>query len=252
MINFQKLCMDISIIASGSNGNSTLVESKDTTVLIDAGKSGKEIESRLKKMGKSLENLDAILVTHSHSDHTQAVGILARKYNVPAYMQSATKYELKEKLGKLDVKTFKHNFKVNNLEIKPVATMHDVVSTGFVINKFGLFTDTGIVTKQMENAIPKLKSILLESNHDVDMLLNGPYPYYLKKRIMSDSGHLNNSHASEFIQNHGKHLSTVLLGHLSGTNTTLKMTKGTFETIVKHKLNYEVLNRNRQSGMFNL
>lgn len=244
--------MKISVIASGSNGNSTLVENKDTTILIDAGKSGKEIELRLKKMGKSLENLNAILLTHSHSDHAQSVGVLARKYNVSAYMQSATKYELGDKLGTLDIKTFKHEFKINNLSIKPIPTMHDVVSTGFVIDKFGIFTDTGIVTKQMENTIPKLKSILLESNHDVDLLLQGPYPYYLKQRIMSESGHLNNFDAANFIQSHGKHLDMVLLGHLSGTNTTQELTKSTYESIVKHKINYQVLDRKKESGTWDV
>lgn len=240
--------MKISVIASGSNGNSCLVEHKNTQILIDAGKSAKEIELRMNSLGKSLENVDAIILSHNHSDHTQGIGPICRRYNVPVYMTKEVYAYAKHNLGKVDAKFFNKNFKINNLTINPIKTSHDVPSCGFVIDKFGLFTDTGIITNQMQSAIKNLKGILLESNHDIDMLINGPYPAFLKQRIFSDNGHLSNIHASQFIKEHGKHIELTLLGHLSENNNTVDITKQTFESIVKKKIEYSVLNRNKESG----
>jgi len=202
--------MEISVIASGSNGNCCLVEDKGSSVLIDAGKSCKEIESRLNHLGKSLENASAVLLTHSHIDHSQSVSVISRKYNLPVYMTQKV-YEETPGLGEFELKKFSldHAFNVNKLSIRPVLTSHDVSSCGFIIGKFGLFTDTGIVTKQIEASMGKLKGVLLESNYDIDMLINGKYPYFLKQRIMSDKGHLSNIHASQLIKKNQK----ALIGH---------------------------------------
>ena len=126
-------------------------------------------------------------------------------------------------LKKIKRKVFSVNkdFKVGNLVVKPIITSHDVSSCGFVFGNFGIMTDTGVVTQQMIDVFPKLKGVLLESNHDIDMLLNGHYPYYLKQRILSSHGHLNNIDASSLVQNHGKNLNFALLGHLSGNNNTV-------------------------------
>ena len=172
------MVMEVSVIASGSNGNCCLVENKGSSILIDAGKSCREIEYRMNKLGKSLENVDGILLSHSHIDHFQGIGPISRKYNVPVYTTKDT-YELcKDRIGEIKVKNFGLNksFKVAGMEIKPIKTCHDVPSCGFVVGKFGLFTDTGHITKQMEAAIGKLNGVLLESNHDIDMLINGSYP----------------------------------------------------------------------------
>lgn len=242
--------MEISVIASGSNGNCCLVEDKNSSILIDAGKSMREIDFRMSNFGKSLENVDGIVLTHSHSDHLAGIGPISRKYNLPVY---ATKevYDLcNGGLGKINLKHFSldYSFKIKNIEIKPVNTSHDVPSCGFVIGKFGLFTDTGIVTNQMSCAIKKLKGVLIESNHDIDMLINGSYPAFLKQRILSDNGHLSNIHASSFVQKGGFNLNWALLGHLSANNNTVNKAKGCFESIVKRKLDYSVLSRDKESG----
>ena len=236
--------MEISVIASGSNGNSCLIESKKGSILIDAGKSCREIEYRLNNLGKSLDNVDGILLTHAHIDHTLGIGPISRKYNIPVYV----KKDVYAKLGKVDVKHFSSDFKIKDLKIKPIKTSHDVPSTGFLVNNFGLFTDTGIVTKEMKDAVKNIKGVLLESNHDIDMLLNGRYPAFLKQRILADSGHLSNISASSFIQEKGNHLNFALLGHLSGNNNTHEITKKTFETLVKRKINYSILSRDKESG----
>jgi len=246
--------MEISVIASGSNGNSCLIEEKDASILIDAGKSGREIEYRMSNLGKSMENVDAILVTHSHHDHITGAGVLSRRYGVPIYVSNEVYSDAKFKLGESDVKLFSvdKNFKIKKVEIKPVLTSHNVSSCGFVIDKFGLFTDTGIVTRQMKNIIGKLKAVLLESNHDIDMLIRGPYPAFLKQWILSDKGHLSNVHASSLIQDKGKNLDLVLLAHLSGNNNSPEVAEKTFETLVKRKIDFSVCSREKESGCWKI
>ena len=242
--------MEITVIASGSNGNCCLVEDKRNSILIDAGKSAREIGSRMDSLGKSLENVDAIIITHSHHDHISGAGIISRMHGIPLYMSKETFEEADGKIGDAKIKRFTQNrgFKIGNLEIRPVQTSHNVSSCGFAIGEFGIFTDTGIVTRQMHDILPKLKGVLLESNHDIDMLINGRYPAYLKQWILSDQGHLSNIHASEFIQEKGNNLGLVLLGHLSGNNNTPGIAKKTFETLVKRKIDYDVCSRDRASG----
>ncbi len=242
--------MEVSVIASGSNGNCCLVEDKGTSLLIDAGKSATEIEARMNFLGKSLENVDGILVTHAHHDHICGAGVISRRHDIPLYMTKQIFSEANGKFGKVEPRFFQStsSFNVKSLEVKPIITSHNVSSLGFVIGKFGLFTDTGIATSHITKAFPKLGAVLLESNHDIDMLIKGPYPHFLKNWIISDEGHLSNIHASQLVQEKGENLSLVLLGHLSGNNNTPEIARKTFETLVKRKLDYEVCSRDRCSG----
>jgi phosphoribosyl 1,2-cyclic phosphodiesterase len=244
--------MEISVIASGSNGNCCLVEEKGASVLIDAGKSGSEIETRMNRLGKSLDDVSGIVITHRHSDHISGAGVLSRKFGIPVHMTKEVYSEAK--IGKFDSKIFSMNkdFNIKKLKIKPIMTSHNVNSCGFVVGKFGYFTDTGIVTGQMKKAISGLNSILLESNHDVDMVSNGHYPAFLKKWILSDEGHLSNDNASSIIQEAGKNLSFVLLGHLSGNHNTPDIASETFDTIVKRKIDFSVCSREKESGSWKI
>jgi phosphoribosyl 1,2-cyclic phosphodiesterase len=246
--------MKISVIASGSNGNSCLVEDKNTSVLIDAGKSGREIESRMERLGKDIDNVDGILLTHGHHDHISGAGVISRRFNIPVYMTKQTFSEAGFKLGNIKSKVFSidRSFKVKNFRIKPVLTSHSVSSCGFIIGKFGLFTDTGAITKEIECSITKLKGVLLESNHDIDMVINGPYPAFLKNWILSDEGHLSNVRASSLIQKKGKNLSLALLGHLSGNNNTPQVALQAYEKLVKRKIEYAVCSRGNESGSWEL
>ncbi|MFH0977979.1 MAG: MBL fold metallo-hydrolase [Candidatus Woesearchaeota archaeon] len=244
--------MEITVIASGSNGNSCLVEEKGVSLLIDAGKSCRETEARLNRQGKSLENVDALLITHSHVDHICGADVISRKYNIPIYATKGTQREAA--IGGYCVKQFPRDstFFIKGLTIRPVQTSHDVTSCGFTVGKFGIFTDTGIVTEQMQNIIPKLEAVLIESNHDIDMVLKGPYPIFLKHRILSDSGHLSNIHASQLVAEKGKNLSLVMLGHLSAINNTEELARKTFETIVKRKIEYAVCSRDKETGSWSV
>jgi len=246
--------MEISVIASGSNGNSCLVEEKKASVLIDTGKSAREIEHRLSNLGKSLENIDAILLTHSHIDHVGSAAVIARRHKVPVYMLNETYKEIGSAFSKLEVKKFSSSskFRINGLAIMPVETSHNVPSCGFVIGNFAVFTDTGKITKGMRAAMPKLQGVLLESNYDVDMLINGPYPQFLKQRITSGYGHLNNICASQFVEEFGGNLLFALLGHLSAINNTPKAASAAFESIVKKKVDYSICSRERETGVWEL
>ncbi|MBD3309916.1 MBL fold metallo-hydrolase [Candidatus Woesearchaeota archaeon] len=248
------MIMEISVIASGSNGNCCLVEDRDASVLIDAGKSGREIESRLSSLGKSMEDVDAVLLTHSHSDHVSGAGVLSRRYSIPVYMTRQVFAEASARLRKIDARHFslKKSFRIKDMKIRPVPTSHNVSSCGFVIKKLGVFTDTGTVTDEMKKVMPGLSTVLLESNHDIDMVIKGPYPYFLKNWILSDIGHLSNIHACGFIQEHGKNLSLALLGHLSGNNNTPEMATKTFEALVKRKFDFRVCSREKASGSWNI
>jgi len=242
--------MEISVIASGSNGNCCLIEDHGVSVLIDAGKSGREIETRMRRLGKCLEDVDGIVITHAHSDHISGVGVLSRRFGIPVYM--AKEVYSRTSLGKFESRIFSGDFKVGSLKVKPIVTSHNVSSCGFVVGKFGYFTDTGMVTKQMKKVIPSLNSILLESNHDVEMVHNGNYPAFLKKWILSDEGHLSNDNASSIIQEKGKNLSLVLLGHLSENHNTPDITSETFNTFVKRKIDFSVCSRDKESGSWKI
>ncbi len=244
--------IEISVIASGSNGNCCLVEDKNASVLIDAGKSCREIEKRMNNLGKSPEKIDAVLLTHAHIDHCAGADALSRKHNLPIYMNKEMAKDCFVFNGNAKSFNAGKNFKVKNLTIKPIRTSHDLPSCGFVVGKFGLFTDTGRATPEMAAAMKKLKGVLLESNYDFDMLVNGFYPAFLKQRIMSDRGHLSNIDASSFVKKEGNHLDWVLLGHLSANNNHPDIAKKTFETIVGEKTNYSILSRDKESGCWKI
>ena len=227
-----------------------MVEDQGVSVLIDAGKSGSEIETRMRKLGKSLDEVDGIVITHQHNDHISGAGVLSRRFGIPVYMTKEV-YSM-ARLGKFESRIFSGDFNMGGLKIKPVITSHNVSSCGFVVGKFGYFTDTGMITEQMKKVIPSLNSILLESNHDVEMVHNGHYPAFLKKWILSDEGHLSNENASSIIQDEGKNLSFVLLGHLSENHNTPAIASENFNTLVKRKIDFSVCSRDKESGSWKI
>ena len=244
--------MQISVIASGSNGNSTLVEYKGVSVLIDAGISVAEMEKRLINLGKKLSGINALLLTHSHSDHSLSVGAISRKYNIPVYLTKEVHKHCENRIKEIKAVYFssKKDFNIDAVTVVPVKTSHDVPSSGFVIGDFGIFTDTGFITDHMKDMITGLKGVLLESNYDENMLKNGPYSMELKKRIKSNNGHLSNLDSSNFINKSGSHLKLVLLGHISQMNNFPAIVKRTFEKTVIKKMNYFILSRYKESGVF--
>ena len=219
--------MKVCVLGSGSKGNCTYIESGSTRILIDAGFSGKEIERRLAAIGRCAEALTAILVTHEHNDHIAGVGVLSRRYGLPVFINNGTYQAAHRKLGKL---TMLHPFTtgevvaVNELQIHPFSIVHDAADpVGFVIRTsnycVGYCTDTGQITKLINYHLQSCSTLILEANHDPQMLRNGPYPMALKQRIQSKNGHLANGDAVEFASCLAQGvLQDLVLAHISETN----------------------------------
>ena len=219
--------MKFCVLGSGSRGNATYLEAGGTSMLIDAGMSGIELQKRLSAIGVELAAIDAILVTHEHNDHIQGVGILSRRACIPVYANSATFSAAARIVNRL----FSYNefetggtFFFRNLEIHPFSISHDTEDpVGFRISdgevSFGYCTDTGKVSRLMLHRLASCQALVLESNHDIEMLHNGTYPPYLKQRIRSSHGHLDNTQTAVFLKElvHKK-LQHVVLAHLSEEN----------------------------------
>jgi phosphoribosyl 1,2-cyclic phosphodiesterase len=221
--------LEICVLASGSRGNAIYVSGGSTSILIDAGLSGIEIERRLHSKGLHPENLDGILVSHEHTDHIQGVGVLSRRFDLPVFMSSKTEKAAVSQLGNVRViKNFECGspFIINDLSIHPFSISHDAEDpSGFTINqngtKIGIATDLGIATSMVKEHLKGCSLLILEANHDEDMLINGPYPWPIKQRIKSRTGHLSNK-ASKNLLKEVQHdrLKYVILAHLSETNNT--------------------------------
>jgi len=219
----------VCVLASGSKGNAIFISSPDTSLLIDAGLSGIEIERRLKSRGLDPKNLDAILVSHEHSDHIQGVGVLSRRFKLPVYINSKTRNAAVSQLGNLhDSKKFNcgSTFAINDLAIHPFSISHDAKDPcGFTVNqngtKIGIATDLGIATAMVKEHLKGCTLLILEANHDETMLIDGPYPWPVKQRIKGRTGHLSNV-ASKTLLSELQHdgLKHVMLAHLSETNNT--------------------------------
>lgn len=221
---------------SGSKGNCYYVGSGNSGVLIDVGMTAKQTELLLNANEIPVENIKGIFVTHEHSDHIKGIKVFASRYGIDIYGSNGTIQELINK----DLVTAKYNANVIdynglemcNMKIVPFKTSHDCSeSTGFVVHtadgqKCAIATDTGVVTQEMKESLYGCNVVVIESNHDVNMLLNGMYPYLLKRRILSSKGHLSNDACSEFLPELVKNGTTrLVLGHLSEENNMVQLAK---------------------------
>ena len=218
--------MRVCLLASGSRGNSTLIEVDGCRILIDAGLSGKETERRLSTLSLAGEDLDAILVTHEHHDHVGGIGPLARRYNLPVHIDRQTHAAL-PKLGKIEQLnhfTAGETFSCRNISVSSFSTTHDAVNpVGFTIEssegKIGFATDLGLPTRLVAEQLKDCRVLILEANHDIDMLQNSSYPWELKQRIRSRHGHLSNNESCQLLEDIGwPGLEAVFLAHLSEEN----------------------------------
>ena len=211
---------------SGSSGNCLLVETSNTKILIDAGESAKKISSALSSIDIDPSNIDAILVTHEHSDHIKGLGTLSKKYNIPVYANSKTWDAMEEQSAKIEEKnikkfTIEENFEIGDLKVHPFKIPHDAANPcGFNIffnnKKISIATDIGHMTSNIVHKLEDSSFILLESNYDPNILKCSSYPYLLKQRIAGPNGHLPNEEAGKtisFLTHSG--LESVMLGHLN-------------------------------------
>ena len=219
----------ITALYSGSKGNSVLIESENAKILIDAGKSARALCMALNDVGTSIDEIDAIFITHEHRDHISALEILLKSHKIPVHIVGASARKLLLKgLSVYDEMLCLHtpvfSVEVGDMLIKSFPTPHDSeFSVGYTIKIgdkiIGYATDIGYITSEIKNALSGCESVVLECNHDEEMLMNGPYPYDLKLRIRSNRGHLSNSACAELSSNLcfiGT--KNILLAHISEEN----------------------------------
>ena len=220
--------LSICVLASGSKGNAIYISNGLCSLLVDAGLSGKAIEHRMHERGLNPASLSAIIVSHEHADHIQGVGVLSRRYGLPVYVAEGT-WKAAPQLGKLyETNHFECGcaFSIGSLHVHPFSLSHDAADpSGFIFQqngtKIGIATDLGIATAMVREHLKECTLLVLEANHDPDMLINGPYPWPLKQRIKGRSGHLSNQESKDLLceVQHEK-LKHVVLAHLSETNNT--------------------------------
>lgn len=222
-------------LASGSEGNTALFSSGATHLLVDAGISARRIKLSLSSLGLSPAGLTAILITHEHADHVSGLRVLLKGLSVPVYASAATCQVLADKIPgiapHLQEVLPQIPFSLGGVTVTPFSTSHDAAgSLGFRMDEgacsVGLLTDTGFVTPEARHVLPGVQLLLLESNHDVEHLLSGPYPYSLKQRILGPLGHLSNEDAAAFARQMAAcGLRQVVLAHLSRENNSPAMAR---------------------------
>ncbi len=223
------MSLKFSVLASGSTGNAIYVATEKQRILVDAGLSGKAMEDLFKKIDCCPSALDAILVTHEHSDHIKGVGILARKYHIPVYANEKTWQAMDGHLGKISVdQKFVFGMEeikgFGDIQVESFGVSHDAAEPMFYVfhhegKKLSLITDTGYVSDRMKGTIKESDVYIFESNHDMNMLRMGKYPWSVKRRILSDVGHVSNEDAAlALAEIVGTKSTRVYLAHLSKDN----------------------------------
>lgn len=230
--------MRFCVLGSGSKGNATYVEASGKALLIDNGFSGVEIERRLASIGARAEMLRGILLTHEHGDHIRGAAILARKYKIGLYANQGTIDRAAKILGQVPALhefSTGSSFQLADFLVHPFSVSHDTADpVGFVIQNgvcsLGYCTDTGMVSRLIHHRLAGCNGLVLECNHDPDMLKNGPYPIALQQRVGSRQGHLANEEAAGFIVDllH-EGLQHVVLAHISETNNDPELA---YETVL--------------------
>lgn len=247
-------------LGSGSRGNATLIQSPGTLVLVDCGFPARELVRRCGLLGVDPTRIDAILVTHEHGDHIRGVGAVARKFRLPVWMTHGTHRahdcgELPERqlFGSHD-----GSFRLGDLSITPVPVPHDArepcqftFAAGGL--RFGMVTDLGSVTPALVAALDGLDALLLECNHDPDMLANGPYPPSLQARVGGNYGHLSNGQAAGLLRRMDhQRLRHLVAGHLSEKNNTPELAREAVLSVTDFGKRLSLLSQDQSSGWFEL
>jgi phosphoribosyl 1,2-cyclic phosphodiesterase len=222
---------------SGSKGNCSIVRINGTTVLVDAGRSAKYLCARLAACGIAPDEVDAVFITHSHVDHTSALATLTKKYGIPIYAAGAVAREIAHLCaeGTLNAHPLRMSVSIGEITVSSFATSHDTYeSVGYRFESegraFGVATDLGVVTDEVKRGLCGCSAAVIEANHDVEMLMSGPYPPELKRRILSARGHLSNESCAEFaVYLASQGASSLLLAHVSEINNSLELARAATE-----------------------
>ncbi len=276
--NTGKLRLQVASLGSGSGGNSTLIRSSTTTLLLDCGFTLKETVARLTTLGLTLDDLDAILVSHEHSDHVRGLGPIARKCSASVWITHGSYDAWRDKkIDRVRFCTAHQPFTVGDILIDPFPTPHDAaescqyvfsVKTGLDTEtgdwdgkdaddsaqiNFVVLTDLGVCTPHIMNKLRAANALLIECNYDLEMLRNGPYPASLQSRIRSRFGHLGNQQSAELLaQIDHPQLQKILLGHLSERNNTPRLAYETVSAHIKNAHRVHVLEQHAASQWFEI
>ena len=255
--------MKIVSLQSGSNGNCFYVESGNVRLLFDAGISGKKAEERLARHGRDIRDVDALFISHDHSDHTKSVGIFQRKYGMPVYITPRTLKAVNrnQKIGKLErVRLFTAGSSqtFGSVTVHSVPTPHDSVDgVAFVVedneHRVGILTDLGHAFEGLKEVLQSLDAVVIESNYDSEMLETGPYPEHLKQRIRGDGGHLSNEDSAKLLKRFASaRMKWACLCHLSEENNQPERAKAIHERILGDEFPIHVASRYDASDIYEL
>ena len=230
----EPISLRVTILASGSAGNCTLLETEHTRLLVDAGLGKKETLRRLAAAGRQVDRLDGIVISHEHSDHIGSLAQVLGQWRTTVYLTEATHAEVnrilpessQKRLDRVEHIRAGFRFLVGDIEVSPISIPHDAADPlGFTFRangtKVAIVTDLGYLPELVKFHLRDCDCLMLESNHDLDMLKVGPYPWHIKQRVMSRTGHLSNHTVSEFLadaEGFDGHARYVVLAHLSETN----------------------------------
>ncbi len=231
--------MKIVVLASGSEGNSTFFSSGETRILFDIGKNAKYIKDHLKESLEDASFIDAIVISHTHDDHVSALRVFLKSFHPTVYVTEKMFYDLECLKNYNNVVIYDDDFYIQNVHITTIRTSHDASdSRNFLIDdgkvRTVYLTDTGYLNRKYFKLLSNADYYLMESNHDIEMLMNGPYPKWLKQRVLGTLGHLSNKDSSFYLTKLvGENTKKIILMHLSHTNNTeekaLKMLQETFK-----------------------
>ena len=245
--------MKVVVLASGSEGNSTYIETKNTKLLIDIGRNAKYIKEKLENIGVNASDINYIIISHTHKDHTSALKTFVNRYKTTVLLSQPMFLELEEIKDYDNIIIYEDDIYLKDVKIKTIKSSHDAPDArNFIIeyknHSVVYVTDTGYINRKYFEILKDKEIYLFESNHDIEMLLNGPYPKWLKTRVVGSYGHLSNKDAAFYLTKLiGPHTKKVILMHLSHINNTkekaMEMMEETFKEYDIHFNNIACANR---------
>lgn len=242
-------------LSSGSKGNTALLEINEDKYLIDIGNRSIYVESNLKELGINPSEIKGIFISHSHKDHIEGLRVFVKKFNPVVYLSKESLEEISKEI-KITNYELLTDLKFDNFNLTLIPTSHDAKgSYGFIFDdnlgsNLVYITDTGYISEKNLKILENKKLYYFESNHDIELLMNGPYPYYLKQRILSDRGHLSNKTSAYYLNKIiGSDTKTIILAHLSETNNTEELALKELKTVLtNHKIENIYIGKQNKRG----
>lgn len=237
--------MKVSVLASGSKGNATYIETDDTKLLIDLGPTCAYVEEKLGELDVDPKEIKAILITHTHSDHTKGLKVFLKKYHPTVYLSEKMLLDLKQDMIYDNYVLVDGDFTLDDVMVRVVKTSHDATdSNAYIVEKENAsivyMTDTGFINHKYFDVLKNRSVYIMESNHDIEKLLKGRYPYQLRRRVLSDRGHLSNIDSANYLVKFiGENTKKIILAHLSEENNTPDLALNTLIGVLEeHEISF--------------